>query len=66
MPNIILTEYCNLKCPYCFASTMIEEAKDYKNITMEQLDNILNWLYPTAIEGEFGIGLIGGEPLLHP
>ena len=27
MPNIILTEYCNLKCPYCFASKMIEDAK---------------------------------------
>jgi uncharacterized radical SAM superfamily Fe-S cluster-containing enzyme len=38
MPNIILTEYCNLKCPYCFASKMIEDAKENdfnKNITEE-------------------------------
>ena len=69
MPNIILTEYCNLKCPYCFASKMIEDAKDAncnKNITEEQLLFILNWLRPTAISRDYCIGLIGGEPTLHP
>ena len=69
MPNIVITEYCNLKCPYCFASQMIEEAKDKcdnKNISENQLYNILNWLRPSAIEKDFCIGLIGGEPLLHP
>lgn len=66
MPNIILTEYCNLKCPYCFAQTMINESTDFKNITLEQLDNILNWLLPTASQQDFNIGIIGGEPTLHP
>lgn len=69
MANIILTEYCNLNCPYCFANEMITDAKkikDNKNITLEQLNNILNWLMPTAIQGNFRVGLIGGEPTLHP
>lgn len=68
MPNIVLTEYCNLTCPYCFASKMITEAKktDTKNITLEQFSKILNWLMPTALENNFVIGLIGGEPTLHP
>ena len=69
MPNIILTEYCNLQCPYCFASKMISEALTYhdnKNITIDQFLDILNWLYPTAISQEFNLGLIGGEPTLHP
>ena len=69
MPNIILTEYCNLQCPYCFASKMIEDAKDTncnKNITEEQLLFILDWLRPTAISQDYCIGLIGGEPTLHP
>lgn len=67
MANIILTEYCNLKCPYCFASTMIEESsQSTNNITIEQFDKILNWLMPTAITRDFSIGLIGGEPTLHP
>lgn len=68
MPNIILTEYCNLQCPYCFANKMITDAYESseKNITIQQLDRILKWLTPTAASEEFSIGLIGGEPLLHP
>ena len=66
MPNIILTEYCNLQCSYCFASKMIEEkTDDTKNISLEQLDIILKWLLPSATSLE-RIGLIGGEPTLHP
>lgn len=69
MPNIILTEYCNLQCPYCFASQMISDAQLMhadKNISLDQFLNILNWLTPSALQGEFQIGLIGGEPTLHP
>lgn len=66
MPNIILTEYCNLQCSYCFASKMIEEkTDDTKNISLEQLDIILKWLLPSSTSLE-RIGLIGGEPTLHP
>lgn len=66
MPNIILTEYCNLQCPYCFASKMIEEkTDDTKNISLEQLDVILKWLLSSTTSIE-RIGLIGGEPTLHP
>lgn len=67
MPNIILTEYCNLKCPYCFANQMIDESNENnKNITIEQLQFILKWLTPTASKKDFQVGLIGGEPTLHP
>lgn len=68
MPNIILTEYCNLSCPYCFASTMINEAKinnDSKNITLNEFNKILQWLAPSAGD-KLSLGLIGGEPTLHP
>lgn len=60
MANIILTSYCNLHCPYCFANKMIETEKQ-KNITIEQLKKSLDW-----IGEEDMIGLIGGEPTLHP
>ena len=65
MPNIILTEYCNLKCPYCFANQMIESSEK-NNITMTQLDNILNWLLLDLQNEPCHIGLLGGEPTLHP
>lgn len=66
MPNIIITEYCNLSCPYCFANTMIKEHIDKdKLISFEQLNKILNWLLPTVSSLD-RIGIIGGEPTLHP
>ena len=43
MPNIAITKYCNLKCPYCFAEDMIAEEQT-KAITLDQLTKILNWL----------------------
>jgi len=39
MANIAVLNYCNLKCPYCFANEFIEENKQF--ITDEQLDDIL-------------------------
>ena len=61
MANIILTSYCNLHCPYCFASKMIK-TEDIKNIPLEQFKKTLNWIG----EDDDEIGLIGGEPTLHP
>lgn len=61
MPNIALTTYCNLHCPYCFADTMIK-TEDIKNITLEQFKKTLDWIG----DANDKIGLIGGEPTLHP
>ena len=35
MPNIIITNYCNLSCPYCFANDIIQTKKH--NITLDEL-----------------------------
>lgn len=64
MANIILTNYCNLKCPYCFASKMMTTKEKSENeIKIDTLIKILNWLEKSP--GEKRIGLIGGEPTLH-
>lgn len=66
MPNIAITTYCNLHCPYCFADTMIN-TEDIKNISLEQFEFILNWLDKDNNKDAISnIGLIGGEPTLHP
>lgn len=62
MANIILTNYCNLKCPYCFASEMMTN-KQANEIEINELIKILNWLEKSPNEKR--IGLIGGEPTLH-
>lgn len=62
MANIALTKYCNLQCPYCFAQDMMTE-EEKSNIEINILQDILKWLENTPEER---IGLIGGEPTLHP
>lgn len=66
MPNIALTTYCNLHCPYCFADKMIQ-TEDIKNISLEKFQKICNWILKDKPKEQIGhIGLIGGEPTLHP
>ena len=60
MPNIAVTNYCNLRCPYCFAEDFTQQEKE--EISDEQLTNILEFLSKDKISR---IGVIGGEPTLH-
>lgn len=63
MANIAIIDYCNLRCPYCFASKYFEEADNSQVITQEQLDRILDFLGRSTCDR---VGIIGGEPTLHP
>lgn len=61
MANIVITNCCNLKCKYCFA----ENIKNIENtfISLGELYRILNFC---KIHPETAMGIIGGEPTLHP
>lgn len=61
MANIIIDSFCNLKCPYCFANEVIAKNKDL--IFLEQFEHILDFVIHS---NEKRVGIIGGEPLLHP
>lgn len=61
MPNIMLTSRCNLKCDYCFARDMFTHVTPA--IPVETFEKITKFI---VNGGEKYIGLIGGEPLLHP
>lgn len=61
MPNIAITNYCNLQCKYCFADDMIQEHKEFMNF--ETFQQILHFL---SVETPTRVGIIGGEPTLHP
>lgn len=60
--NIAINNYCNLKCSYCFASDMIRE--ENKTMSLETYIKVLKYL--TEFNQEKNIGIIGGEPTLHP
>lgn len=60
MANIIITDACNLKCPYCFANEFVN--RDQNNISLSHFRTAKEFI----LTRERRIGLIGGEPLIHP
>ena len=61
MPNIMLTYRCNLHCSYCFANEFVN--KENTDITVRNFIKAVDFL---TAAGKTSIGLIGGEPTLHP
>lgn len=59
--NIAIVNYCNLKCKYCFADDMIQE--ETQTMTLDNFKKILSFAARTP---KNHIGIIGGEPTLHP
>lgn len=64
MPNLMLTNWCNYKCPYCFGIDFMSPKIKAKNMSRETFTGILNWLEKS--EHSFVIHLMGGEPTLNP
>lgn len=60
MANIMLTDACNLNCPYCFANEFVN-----KNKNEISFENYLKAKEFILKDGTKGFGLIGGEPTLH-
>lgn len=61
MPNIMLTYRCNLHCSYCFANEFVNKEKT--DISLENFQKAIEFM---TRSGETHVGLIGGEPTLHP
>ena len=61
MANVAIVNYCNLKCPYCFADDMINQKN--KAMTLDDYRFVLDFLSRTP---KNYVGIIGGEPTLHP
>lgn len=63
--EIILTEYCNFKCPYCRGlKSDIYSDRKLKQLSFEEVKNIIDlWCENEPIQN---IRFSGGEPTLHP
>ena len=61
MPNIVITYRCNLHCPYCFANEFVNKTKT--NMSFEDFKKAVGFIVSS---GESRVGVIGGEPLIHP
>lgn len=69
MPNIAILNECNLRCPYCFADDMIENQKtdathESQIMSVDDYIEILKFIGRDNFINR--IGIIGGEPTLHP
>lgn len=64
MPNLMLTNWCNYKCPYCFGIDRMTPKVKAEAMSDETFLGILNWLEKSHYHQ--AIHLMGGEPTLHP
>ena len=68
MPNILITNYCNRECSYCFAKDKVNKqnvngVNRNRNLTLENVDLIINFLKQS---NHSVFSILGGEPTLHP
>lgn len=61
--NIMVNNYCNLRCSYCFASTEMYEKSEKQNMKEKDFFKILTYLKRNGIKE---VRIIGGEPTIHP
>lgn len=61
MPNVIITNKCNLNCPFCFASEKNAQTADEVNV----IDSEELWKITKILDGTM-VRFCGGEPTLHP
>ena len=59
MANIMINGLCNLKCSYCF----VDDINIKCNMTIENVMRAVDFIYKDNTER---LGIIGGEPTLHP
>ena len=64
MPNLMLTNYCNYKCSYCFGRDIMYPKNPRLVMTRECFDGIVEWVKKGPSDRIFH--LMGGEPTLNP
>lgn len=64
MPNLMLTNYCNYKCSYCFGKDIMYPKNPRLTMTRECFDGIVEWVKKGPSDRIFH--LMGGEPTLNP
>lgn len=64
MPNLMLTNYCNYKCSYCFGKDIMYPKNPRLTMTRESFNGIVEWVKKGPSDRIFH--LMGGEPTLNP
>ena len=66
--NLIITDYCNRACPYCFAKGKVDLGEEPKNRASKfiSLENVKKYVDFQKRGGNPILKLLGGEPSTHP
>lgn len=64
MPNLMLTNYCNYKCSYCFGKDIMFPKNPRQTMSRDTFNSIVEWVKKGSSDRVFH--LMGGEPTLHP
>lgn len=64
MPNLMLTNYCNYRCSYCFGKDIMYPKNSRQTMTREYFNGIVEWVKKGPSDRIFH--LMGGEPTLNP
>jgi len=64
MPNLMLTNYCNYKCSYCFGKDIMFPKNPRQLMSRETFNGLVEWVKKGPSDRTFH--LMGGEPTLHP
>lgn len=63
MFNILLTDKCSGKCPYCFAAVFMRQSLKRREMSLRKLARVLDFIRKNCRDN--AIKLLGGEPTLH-
>ena len=63
MAHIVINNYCNLRCPDCFAEGITAEPPE--SMELSEVGRVLDFLSRSRPFRE-QVGIVGGEPTLHP
>lgn len=71
MANVLITNYCNSNCSYCFAREKVSlndlaPVGTKQTMTLADYRRVLNWLQESRAIKSDVVKLLGGEPTLHP
>lgn len=69
MPNVFITNTCNLRCSYCFAKGMLGGASHTEEMTLEEVADVSAFVKRSDAVDALGVpgmlSLLGGEPTRH-
>jgi len=66
MANLLITDVCNRKCPFCFAQERVSRGDDRAPQSAISRENFRKTLDFLETSGDLSIRMLGGEPSLHP